>query len=109
MVYSWRDRYSHLFQVMVPVSEVFSGSCPHPKGASMIDLIMVRGIFILVLAISAYALHPLDSSRWMAAEVGLIFGLCIIFWERRRERVSFNRMIGAAWGSVLKKKTPSPK
>ncbi|MGD0773949.1 MAG: PIN domain-containing protein [Candidatus Solibacter sp.] len=67
----------------------------------MLDLIIVRGIFILVLTISAYALHPFNSSRGMAAAVGLIFGLCIIFFEVRLERVSLKRLIGAACGSVL--------
>jgi uncharacterized protein YacL len=67
----------------------------------MLDLIIVRGIFILVLTISAYALHPFNSSRWIAAAAGLIFGLCIIFFEVRLERVSLKRLIGAACGSVL--------
>src|ERR1022692_1387086 len=67
----------------------------------MLDLLIVRGIFILVLTISAYALHPFHSSQWMAAAGGTIFGLCIIFFEMRLERVSLKRLIGAACGSVL--------
>ncbi len=67
----------------------------------MLDLIIVRGIFILVLAISAYALHPFHSSNWMAGAGGLLFGLCIIFFEMRLERVSLKRLIGAACGSIL--------
>src|SRR5450631_1178591 len=67
----------------------------------MLDLLIVRGIFILVLTISAYAVHPFDSPRWMAAAGGAVFGLCIIFFEMRLERVSLKRLIGAACGSVL--------
>ncbi len=67
----------------------------------MLDLIIVRGIFILVLTISAYASHPFNSEPWMAALGGVIFGLCIIFFEMRLERVSLKRLIGAACGSVL--------
>ena len=67
----------------------------------MLDLLIVRGIFILVLTISAYALHPFRSSPWMAAAGGVFFGLCIIFFEMRLERVSLKRLIGAACGSVL--------
>src|SRR5450631_2010953 len=67
----------------------------------MLDLLIVRGIFILVLTISAYAAHPFDSPRWMAAVGGAIFGLCIVFFEMRLERVSLKRLIGAACGSVL--------
>jgi uncharacterized protein YacL len=67
----------------------------------VLDLILVRGIFILVLTISAYALNPFHTSRWIAASGGVIFGLCIIFFEMRLERVSLKRLIGAACGSVL--------
>ena len=67
----------------------------------MLDLIVIRGIFILVLTVAAYALHPFNSSQWMAAAGGAIFGLCIIFFEVRLERVSLKRLIGAACGSVL--------
>src|SRR5512133_320070 len=37
----------------------------------------------------------------MAAAGGVLFGLCIIFFEVRLERVSLKRLIGAACGSVL--------
>lgn len=67
----------------------------------MLDLIIVRCIFILVLTSSAYALHPFNSSHWMAAAGGFLFGLCIIFFEMRLERVSLKRLIGAACGSIL--------
>jgi uncharacterized protein YacL len=67
----------------------------------MLDLLIVRCIFILVLTISAYALHPFHSSQWMAAAAGAIFGVCIVFFEMRLERVSLKRLIGAACGSVL--------
>jgi len=70
-------------------------------GVCVFDLIIIRGIFILVLTISAYALHPFHSSQWMAAASGAIFGLCVIFFELRLERVSLKRLIGAACGSVL--------
>ena len=37
----------------------------------------------------------------MAAAGGVVFGLCIIFFEMRLERVSLKRLIGAACGSVM--------
>ncbi|MGA2267412.1 MAG: PIN domain-containing protein [Bryobacteraceae bacterium] len=67
----------------------------------MLDLIIVRAIFILVLATSAYFLHPFGSSKEISAAGGLILGGCIIFFEIRLERVSLKRLIGAAAGSVL--------
>ena len=67
----------------------------------MVDLIIVRVIFILVLATSAYFLHPFGASREISAVGGLILGGCIIFFEIRLERISLKRLIGAAVGSVL--------
>ena len=70
----------------------------------MLDLLVVRAIFILVLATSAYLLHPFGlslQSREIAAVGGLILGGGIIFFEIRLERVSLKRLIGAAFGSVL--------
>ena len=67
----------------------------------MLDLAIVRLVFILVLAVAAYALHPFQTSPWVAAGGGLILGVGIIFFEIRLERVSLKRLIGAAVGSVL--------
>jgi uncharacterized protein YacL len=67
----------------------------------LLDLFIVRAIFILVLAASAFALHPFQSNPWAAAAGGFVLGCCIIFFEIRLERVSLKRLIGAAAGSVL--------
>jgi uncharacterized protein YacL len=67
----------------------------------VLDLFIVRAVFILVLAVAAYTLHPFQVSPWTAAGGGLILGVCIIFFEIRLERVSLKRLIGAACGSVL--------
>src|SRR5215475_13289283 len=66
----------------------------------MLDLILVRVIFILVLAASAYYLNPVNSPI-LAAVGGLALGGAIIFFEIRLEQVSLKRLIGAAVGSVL--------
>ena len=66
----------------------------------MLDLIIVRAIFVVILSASAYALEPLPS-RFVSAAGGMVFGLCIIFFEIRLEQVSLKRLIGAAFGSVL--------
>src|SRR5437764_2631403 len=67
----------------------------------MLDLFLVRAIFILVLAVSAYFLQPFGLTRLIAAAGGLVLGACIIFFEIRLEQVSLKRLIGAAFGSVL--------
>jgi uncharacterized protein YacL len=67
----------------------------------LLDLAIVRFIFILVLSLSAYALQPFGYPRWACALAGLVLGGCIIFFEVRLEKVSLKRLIGAAFGSVL--------
>jgi uncharacterized protein YacL len=65
---------------------------------------IVRAIFIAVLTVSAYALHPFGVTperEWLAAAAGFVLGGCIIFFEIRLEQVSLKRLIGAAAGSVL--------
>jgi uncharacterized protein YacL len=70
-------------------------------GALVFDLVIVRFIFVAVLTVSAFALHPFGSQAWQAALGGMLFGVCIIFFEIRLEQVSLKRLIGAATGSVL--------
>jgi uncharacterized protein YacL len=67
----------------------------------VLDLLIVRAIFILVLTASAGFLRPLGASPWISAACGLLLGGCIIFFEIRLEQVSLKRLIGAAVGSVL--------
>ncbi len=70
----------------------------------MLDLIVVRTIFVLVLVCAAWALAPFEQyglSRWLAAVGGLLLGIGIILFEIRLEKVSLKRLIGAAFGSVL--------
>src|SRR5690349_3678355 len=90
MLYSWRD------------PSKFVRRPPLTGCILMLDLSIVRVIFVLVLTASAYLLHPFQSapSPW-AALAGLLIGVCIIFFEMRLEQVSLKRLIGAAFGSVL--------
>jgi uncharacterized protein YacL len=67
----------------------------------LFDLAIVRFIFVGVLTLSAFALRPFQSDPWVAAGGGLLFGICVIFFEIRLEKVTLKRLIGAAAGSVL--------
>jgi uncharacterized protein YacL len=69
----------------------------------MLDLTIVRVIFVAVLAGCAYFLHPFQPAgpSLISGLGGLGLGICIIFFEMRLERVSLKRLIGAAFGSVL--------
>lgn len=67
----------------------------------MLDLAIVRLIFVLVLAVAAYTLHPFQTLPWQAGVGGLVLGASIILFEIRLERISLKRLIGAACGSIL--------
>jgi len=66
-----------------------------------LDLIFVRAFFVLILALTAFLLHPAQLSPWIFAAGGLVLGGGIIYFEIRLEKVSLTRLIGAAVGSVL--------
>ncbi|MBI4873734.1 MAG: PIN domain nuclease [Acidobacteria bacterium] len=65
------------------------------------DLMLVRGLFIVVLGLAAFFLMPFGLPRPWAALVGVVFGLGVVFFEVRLKQVSLKRLIGAAIGSVL--------
>jgi uncharacterized protein YacL len=67
----------------------------------MIDLIVARLIFVLVLTAAAYAIRPFGFPEWTAAAGGFLLGLLIILFEVRIRQISLKRLIGAAIGSVL--------
>ena len=67
----------------------------------MLDLVIVRVIFILVISSCAYYFQPFQLSPVAAAIGGLLVGAAIILFELRVERVSLKRLIGAAFGSIL--------
>jgi uncharacterized protein YacL len=70
----------------------------------LFDLAIVRAIFVLVLSVTAYALHPLGATpvlQWLSGAAGLVLGAGIILFEVRLEQISLKRLIGAAVGSVL--------
>ncbi|MCC6861734.1 MAG: TRAM domain-containing protein [Bryobacterales bacterium] len=68
----------------------------------MIDLIIIRVVFVAVLALAAYFIGPFSNEQaWVNGLIGLVLGLGIIFFEMRLKQVSLKRLIGAAFGSVL--------
>ena len=67
----------------------------------MLDLAIVRLIFILVISACAYYFQPFHLPPFVAAAAGLLVGAAIILFELRVEKVSLKRLIGAAFGSVL--------
>jgi uncharacterized protein YacL len=65
------------------------------------DLILLRLIFVALLALAAHFLEPFGLPQPWPAVVGLVLGLLIVFFEDRLKRVSLKRLIGAAIASVL--------
>jgi len=67
----------------------------------LVDLVLVRGVLILIFAVAAYFLHPAGVSPWIAAGAGAVIGALVVLFEIRLEKISLKRLIGAAAGSVL--------
>ena len=61
----------------------------------------VRLIFLFVIIVASFQLHPFGLSRSLAALLGASLGVFFIFFEMRLERASLKRLIGAAVGSIL--------
>ena len=67
----------------------------------MLDLIFVRGLFILLVSACAFHFKPLGASAPIAATGGAIVALAIIFVEMRIKKISLPRLIGAALGAAM--------
>src|SRR5215471_71510 len=67
----------------------------------MTDLLAIRALFVVVLGIAAYFLHPLGQHGPVAAAIGVVAGIGVVVFEIRIKAVSLKRLIGAAFGSVL--------
>jgi uncharacterized protein YacL len=72
-----------------------------PRGDVLVDLLIVRLVFIALLGCVAFFLRPLDLEGPWAAGVGVAAGVAIVIFEIRVKQVSLKRLIGAAVGSVL--------
>ena len=70
-------------------------------GALLIELVIVRIVFVVVLTTCAYFLKPFQANGPIAAVGGLLFAAAIILFEKRVKQVSLKRLIGGAIGSVL--------
>ena len=72
-----------------------------PRGRCLLDLVVIRVLFVFITALSSYELRPLGLERWPAAGVGLLFGVAVVLFEIRLRNVSLKRLIGAVIGSIL--------
>jgi uncharacterized protein YacL len=65
------------------------------------DLFVVRIVFVIAIAAAAYFLRPGALPPWPAAAVGTIVGCLIVAFEVRVRRISLQRLLGAAVGSIF--------
>ena len=65
------------------------------------ELLIIRLLFVGVLAFAAYFLHPFNLQGPLAAAIGAVAGVGVVVFEIRIKKVSLTRLIGAAVGSVL--------
>jgi len=66
-----------------------------------LDIVLIRVIFVVVVAAVCYFLRPFGLSGVPDVVVGAGIGLAIILFEMRLRQISLKRLIGAAIGSVL--------
>ncbi len=66
----------------------------------MLDFILVRVVFILVLGFSATAFRPAGEPVWSAALLGVAIGGAALIVERRIARSTLQRLIGMAAGLI---------
>ena len=66
----------------------------------MLDFILFRTLFILILGLSAGYFRPPEMPFWSAALMGAALGVLAIVLERRIERISLKRLIGVVFGMV---------
>jgi len=66
----------------------------------VLDFIIFRTIFVLILGISAGYFRPSDQPFWSAALVGAALGVLAIILERRIARISLERLMGVVFGVV---------
>jgi uncharacterized protein YacL len=81
------------------------GATPQSSGRSgggnAVDLILVRLIFVILVAITCYLIHPFGLGMKLDTAIGAVLGFAIVVFEWRLLSISLKRLIGAAIGSIL--------
>jgi uncharacterized protein YacL len=70
-------------------------------GRFTVDIIVVRLLFLFVVAVTCYVIEPFGQTRNIDAGVGALIGAAIVLFEWKLRTVSLKRLIGAAVGSFL--------
>jgi uncharacterized protein YacL len=70
-------------------------------GEVLVDIVIIRVIFVVVVAAVCYFLRPFGLTGRTDTVVGAAIGLAVVLFEMRLRQISLKRLIGAAIGSVL--------
>ena len=70
-------------------------------GRFTVDLILVRLLFLIVVAVTCFVIEPFGLTRNVDAGIGALIGAAIVVFEWKLRMVSLKRLIGAAIGSFL--------
>ncbi len=65
------------------------------------DIIFVRLLFVVVVALTCFAIEPFNFPRLWNAGAGALIGAAIVLFEWKLRTVSLKKLIGAAIGSIL--------
>ena len=65
------------------------------------DLVLVRLLFVAVLSVTCYFLHPFGMPGPLGAVTGALAAGAVIVFELRVRALTLRRLIGAVFGSVL--------
>jgi len=66
----------------------------------VLDFIIFRTIFVLILGVAAGYFRPADTPFWPAALVGAALAVAAIILERRIARITLERLFGVVFGVV---------
>src|SRR6201984_791395 len=72
-----------------------------PRDRLSMDLVLVRVLFVALLTVVCYFLHPFGLSGWVGAGAGFAASCAVIIFELRVRALTLRRLIGAVAGSVL--------
>src|SRR5579871_1163837 len=71
------------------------------RGRFTVNLIFIRLLFVIVVAVTCYEIAPFGRSPEVDAGIGALVGAAIVIFEWQLRAVSLKRLIGAAIGSIL--------
>jgi uncharacterized protein YacL len=66
-----------------------------------VDVVFIRLVFVIIVGIICFVIHPFNLPSNYDAVVGLVIGFAIVIFEWRLRIMSLKRLIGSAIGSVL--------